>query len=124
MRISDWSSDVCSSDLSDYKVDAVSSPKFTQPLRDTPQTIPVITKELFNQQGATTLTEALRNSPGVGTFYAGENGNTRTGDTVYMRGFDASSSIYVDGIRDLGSVSHDIFHIDLIEGETDETSAG
>src|SRR3546814_6202627 len=76
MRISDWSSDVCSSDLSDYKVDAVSSPKFTQPLRDTPQTIQVITKELFNQQGATTLTEALRNSPGVGTFYAGENGNT------------------------------------------------
>src|SRR3546814_6084160 len=31
---------------SDYKVDAVSSPKFTQPLRDTPQTIQVITKEL------------------------------------------------------------------------------
>src|SRR3546814_12827234 len=58
MRISDWSSDVCSSDL-----------------------------------------------------------NTSTGDTVYMRGFDASSSIFVDGIRDLGSVSHDIFNIDQIEVE-------
>ena len=93
----------------------VSSPKFTQPLSDTPQTIQVITKEVFHQQGATTLTEALRNSPGVGTFYAGENGNTSTGDTVYMRGFDTSSSIFVDGIRDLGSVSRDLFNVDSVE---------
>src|SRR3546814_1746452 len=90
MRISDWSSDVCSSDL---------SPKFTQPLVDTTQTIQVIGSDLFNEQGATTLTEALRNSPGVGTFYVGENGNTTTGDAVYMRGFDTSGSIFVDGIR-------------------------
>ena len=62
-----------------YKADKVASPKFTQSLQDTPQTIQVITADLFNQQGATTLTEALRNSPGVGTFYAGENGNTTTG---------------------------------------------
>ncbi|NKF22466.1 catecholate siderophore receptor Fiu [Solimonas marina] len=102
---------------SPYKADAVQSPKFTQPLRDTPQTIQVITKELFNQQGATSLTEALRNSPAVGTFYAGENGSTTTGDTIYMRGFDASSSIFVDGVRDLGSVTHDLFNIDQVEVE-------
>ena len=42
---------------SGYKADTVQSPKFTQPLRDTPQTIQVITSELFTQQGATTLTE-------------------------------------------------------------------
>src|SRR3546814_2839629 len=85
LRISDWSSDVCSSDL-----------------------IQVIGSDLFNEQGATTLTEALRNSPGVGTFYVGENGNTTTGDAVYMRGFDTSGSIFVDGIRDLGSISRDV----------------
>src|SRR3546814_13342222 len=106
MRISDWSSDVCSSDL---------SPKFTQPLVDTTQTIQVIGSDLFNEQGATTLTEALRNSPGVGTFYVGENGNTTTGDAVYMRGFDTSGSIFVDGIRDLGSISRDVFNIEQIE---------
>jgi catecholate siderophore receptor len=99
------------------KVDAVSSPKFTQPLQDTPQTIQVIDKELFNQQGATTLTEALLNSPGVGTFYAGENGSTSTGDAIYMRGFDTSNSIFVDGIRDLGSISRDLFNIDQVEVE-------
>jgi len=91
------------------------SPKFTQTLQDTPQTIQVIDKELFTQQGATTLTEALRNSAGVGTFYAGENGATSTGDALYMRGFDSSSSLFVDGVRDLGSVSRDLFNIDQVE---------
>lgn len=93
----------------------VVSPKFTQTLQDTPQTIEVIGKELLQEQGATTLTEALRNSAGVGTFYAGENGNTSTGDTLYMRGFDTSSSLFVDGARDLGSVSRDLFNIDQVE---------
>lgn len=91
------------------------SPKFTQPLQDTPQTIQVIDQALFHQQGATTLTEALRNSAGVGTFYAGENGNTTTGDAVYMRGFDTSGSIFADGIRDLGSISRDLFNTESIE---------
>src|SRR5690606_2532613 len=66
---------------------------------------------------ATTLTEALRNSAGVGTFYAGENGNTTTGDAIYMRGFDTSNSLFVDGIRDLGSISRDLFNIEQVEVE-------
>lgn len=99
------------------KIDKVASPKFTQSLQDTPQTIQVIGKKVFNQQGATTLTEALRNSPGVGTFYAGENGSTSTGDAVRMRGFDASDSIFVDGVRDLGTISRDIFNTEQVEVE-------
>ncbi|WEN16555.1 catecholate siderophore receptor Fiu [Rhodanobacter sp. AS-Z3] len=99
----------------DYRVDTLSSPKFTQPLLDTTQTVSVISKELIQQQGATTLTEALRNSPGVGTFYVGENGSTSTGDSIYMRGFDTSGSIFVDGVRDLGSISRDVFNTEQIE---------
>ncbi len=99
----------------DYRVDQLSSPKFTQPLLDTTQTISVISRELIQQQGATTLTEALRNSPGVGTFYAGENGTTSTGDAITMRGFDTSNSIFVDDVRDLGSISRDVFNIEQIE---------
>lgn len=91
------------------------SSKFTQPLKDTPQTIQVIPKELFNQQGATTLTEALRNTPGAGTFYAGENGSTSSGDAIYMRGFDTSGSLFVDGVRDLGSISRDLFNVEQVE---------
>src|SRR3546814_14460598 len=82
----------------------------------------VIGKELINEQGATTLTEVLRNSPGVGTFYAGENGNTTSGDSIRMRGFDTSSSIFVDGIRDLGSISRDIFNPEA--GEVEKGPAG
>jgi len=98
-----------------YSDNSLSSPKFTQPLVDTTRTVTVIGSELFNEQGATTLVEALRNSPGVGTFYAGENGSTSTGDSVYMRGFDSSGSIFVDGVRDLGSVSRDVFNIQQVE---------
>ncbi|WP_175624469.1 MULTISPECIES: catecholate siderophore receptor Fiu [Oxalobacteraceae] len=98
-----------------YKADSVASPKFTQPLLDTTQTISVVRKEVIQEQAATTLTEALRNVAGVGTFFAGENGNTNTGDAIFMRGFDTSNSIYVDGVRDLGSISRDIFNTEQIE---------
>jgi catecholate siderophore receptor len=93
----------------------LSSPKFTQPLVNTTQTVSVIKEETIKQQGATTLTEALRSVPGAGAFYAGENGNTSTGDAVYMRGFDTSNSIYVDGVRDLGSISRDVFNTEQVE---------
>lgn len=98
-----------------YKTDKSASTKYAQPLVDTPQTITVIKKQLADEQGATTLTEALRNSPGVGTFYLGENGSTSTGDAIYMRGFDTSSAIYVDNVRDLGSISRDMFNIQQVE---------
>src|SRR5690625_1225181 len=101
-------------DRLDYRGQSASA-KFTQPLLDTTQTLQIITRDLFEQQGATTLTEALRNSPGVGTFYAGENGATATGDAIRMRGFDASGSIFVDGVRDMGSISRDLFNIQQIE---------
>ncbi len=107
--------EVTATQESAYKADKASSAKYTQPLVDTPQTITVIKRQLIDQQGATTLTEALRNSPGVGTFSLGENGATNTGDAIYMRGFDTSSAIFVDGVRDLGSVSRDMFNIQQVE---------
>src|SRR5450830_100785 len=98
-----------------YKAERASSAKYTQPLVDTPHTLQVIKRQLIDQQNATTLTEALRNSPGVSTFYLGENGSTNTGDAIYMRGFDASGAIFVDSVRDLGSVSRDMFNIQQVE---------
>jgi len=99
---------------SEFKADNPSSPKFTQPLLDTPQTITVIKKEVLQQQVATTLAEALRNTPGI-TMQLGENGNTSTGDSIFLRGFDTSGSIFVDGIRDLGNISRDVFNIEQVE---------
>src|SRR5579862_6393762 len=99
----------------ELKVDNSASPKFTAPLVDTPQTVQVIPQVLMREQGATTLSEALRNTPGAGAYYLGENGSTSTGDSIYMRGFDASSSIFVDGIRDMGSISRDVFNTEQVE---------
>lgn len=96
------------------KVDRVSSPKFTQELVNTPQTIAIVSKEVLKQQGATSLSQALRNTPGV-TFLLGENGNTSTGDSIFMRGFDTQGSIFIDGIRDLGTVTRDTFNTEQVE---------
>lgn len=97
-----------------FKAEKASSPKLTQPLVDTTQTINVIRKEVLQEQAATSLVEALRNTPGI-TLQLGENGNTSAGDTFQMRGFSAQSSIFVDGIRDLGAVTRDIFNIEQVE---------
>ncbi|WP_228894008.1 catecholate siderophore receptor Fiu [Pseudoduganella aquatica] len=99
----------------DFKADRAASAKYSELLVNTPQTITVIKRELIEQQGAATLTEALANTPGVGAFFLGENGNTNTGDAIFMRGFDASSSIYVDGVRDMGSISRDVFNVEQID---------
>jgi catecholate siderophore receptor len=97
-----------------YKAERASSPKLASPLLDTPQTIAVIRKELIQEQGASSIVEALRNTPGI-TLQLGENGNTSAGDTFQMRGFAAQSSIFVDGIRDLGAVTREAFNIEQVE---------
>ena len=101
--------------LKEYSADKPASGKMMRALVDTPQTIAVFNHALLQEQKAATLTQALQNSPGVSTFFAGENATSTTGDTIYMRGFDSSSSIFVDGIRDVGAISRDMFNTDRVE---------
>jgi catecholate siderophore receptor len=93
---------------------AVSSPKFTAPLIDTPQTISVIPKEVFNQQGAASLADVLGNTPGI-TFLAGEGGHVSGANSFVMRGFDVSGNIFIDGVRDNGNYSRDIYNLEQVE---------
>ncbi|WP_407284342.1 catecholate siderophore receptor Fiu [Raoultella ornithinolytica] len=90
-------------------------PKFSRPIADTTRTVTVVSEQVMKDQGVTNLTDALKNVPGVGAFYAGENGSSSTGDTIYMRGADTSNSIYVDGVRDIGSVTRDTFNTEQVE---------
>ena len=92
----------------------LASVKFTQPLVDVPQTFAIVPQEVFNQQGAATLSDVLRNTPGI-TFTAGEGGNVASGDTFTMRGFDTSGSIFIDGVRDSGAYSRDIYNTEQVE---------
>lgn len=98
-----------------YAPQQSADPKFSRPVADTTRTMTVISEQVIKDQGATNLTDALKNVPGVGAFFAGENGNSTTGDAIYMRGADTSNSIYIDGIRDIGSVSRDTFNTEQVE---------
>ena len=92
----------------------VSSPKLPQPLRDIPQTIAVIPKEVIRAQGATSVRDVLRNVPGI-TFQAGEGGGGLPGDTFTMRGFSAGNDMFIDGVRDTGAYSRDAFNLEQVE---------
>jgi len=94
----------------------VRSPKYQAPLRDIAQTIAVIPRTVIEAQGATTLSEALRNVPGI-TLQAGEGGgaSNTAGDMFNMRGFNASNSVFVDGVRDDGLIARDVFNLEQVE---------
>lgn len=91
----------------------LSSPKYTEPLRDIPQTITVIPETVMREQGATTLRDVLRNVPGI-SIQAGEGG-VPLGDNLSIRGFAARTDIFVDGIRDFGGYSRDSFNFEQVE---------
>ena len=95
---------------------SVQSSKYQVPLRDVAQTIAVIPRAVMEEQGATTLSEVLRNVPGI-TLQAGEGGGSSNtaGDMFNMRGFNASNSLFVDGVRDDGLISRDVFNIEQVE---------
>ncbi|KUY77767.1 TonB-dependent receptor [Burkholderia cepacia] len=96
-----------------YKADFSASVKFTAPLVDTPKSVTVIPQELIQNSGASTLTEALRTVPGI-TFGAGEGGNP-LGDRPFIRGYDTQGSMFVDGMRDTGATTREIFNTERIE---------
>lgn len=98
----------------DYYVRESSSNKLPEALIDTPQTVSVISKKVMQEQQATTLQEALRNTPGV-TLLLGENGNSNSKNSISMRGFDVSSSIFKDGVREITGATRDTFNTEAIE---------
>ncbi|TAM00789.1 MAG: TonB-dependent siderophore receptor [Paraburkholderia sp.] len=96
-----------------YKTEFASSAKFTAPLVDTPKSVTVIPEALIQNSGASTLTEALRTVPGI-TFGAGEGGNP-LGDRPFIRGYDTQGSMFVDGMRDIGATTREIFNTERVE---------
>jgi len=96
-----------------YKTDKADSPKFTAPLLDTPRSVTVIPQQLIQDTASASLTEALRTVPGI-TLGAGEGGNP-LGDRPFIRGFDSQVSTYLDGVRDIGAQSREVFAVEQIE---------
>jgi catecholate siderophore receptor len=92
---------------------AMTSPKFTEPLRDIPQTITVVPSSVIEAQGATTLRDVLRNVTGI-SIQAGEGG-VPAGDNLSIRGFSARTDFFIDGVRDVGGYTRDPFNVEQVE---------
>lgn len=90
------------------------SPKYTESLNDTPQTITVVDRAVIEQQNLLGLRDVLGTLPGI-TFGAGEGGGGY-GDSITLRGYTASSDITTDGVRDSAQYTRsDTFNLESIE---------
>lgn len=81
-------------------------------IHDLPQTVTVVNRAVLEAQGARSLTDALRNVPGI-TIGAGEGG--QIGNNINLRGFSARTDLYLDGFRDRGQYSRDVFSLESVE---------
>ncbi|MBS0446637.1 MAG: TonB-dependent siderophore receptor [Proteobacteria bacterium] len=95
-----------------YAAPAASLGKLGPDLRDLPQSAVVINKALLQSQGATSLSDALRNVPGI-TLGGAEGG--QIGNNINLNGFTARTDIYLDGFRDRGQYYRDTFALDAVE---------
>lgn len=96
-----------------YKARTSGDPRRVKPLAETPATISVVTEQQIEEQGASDLRDLLDNQPGV-TVGTGENGNA-FGDRYIIRGYEARSDVFVDGLRDPGMTTRETFAVDQIE---------
>lgn len=81
-------------------------------IRDIPQSVTVINRAVLDAQGVASLSDALRNVPGI-TLGAAEGG--QIGNNVNLRGFTARTDLYLDGARDRGQYYRDTFYLDTVE---------
>ncbi|MEY4640108.1 MAG: hypothetical protein RLZZ227_102, partial [Pseudomonadota bacterium] len=95
-----------------YIVEQTALSKLTESLQDTPQSIAVITGQLMEDRAVMSLTEALRNVPGI-TLGAGEF--SWQGNNPNIRGFNSRNDMFLDGMRDFGNYDRDPFNLDNIE---------
>lgn len=94
-------------------VEEPTSFKYTQPLLDTARTVTVIPESVMQDRGMESLRDALRNVSGI-SLAAGEGG-TPAGDSLFIRGFDARTDIFVDSIRDIAGYDRDVYNLEAVE---------
>lgn len=106
-----------------YQTEKLSGSKFTEALRDTPQSISVVPKRVLEEQNAQDLKDVLRNVPGI-TFNSGEGGGG-VGDSINIRGFSADGNIYRDGVRDPAKYTRsELFNTEQVEVLKGSSSSG
>lgn len=96
-----------------YKAKISGDQRRVKELAETPATISVITQAAVKESGKSDLRAILAAQPGV-TVGTGENGNA-FGDRYIIRGHEARSDVFIDGLRDPGMTTRESFAVDQIE---------
>jgi len=85
----------------------------SQPLVDTPRSVTAVTQQVLRDKNATSVRELARTTPGI-TLGTGEGGNA-FGDVLFIRGFQSSNDVFIDGIRDSGVAVRETFMTEQVE---------
>lgn len=96
-----------------YKARHSGDERHQRPIAEVPASISVLTKAQIADSGYTDLREILDAQPGI-TLGTGENGNA-FGDRYIIRGQEARSDVFVDGLRDPGMSIRESFAVEQIE---------
>jgi catecholate siderophore receptor len=79
-------------------------------LRDVPQSVTVVTRELIQDQLMMSVGDVMRYVPGV-SVHQGENNR----DQIIVRGNSSSADFYIDGVRDDVQYYRDLYNTERIE---------
>ena len=94
-----------------YQTEAISSAtKTLTPLRDTPQSITVVTKDQIKDQSFQSISDVVNYIPGVSS-HQGENNR----DQLILRGNSTSADFYLNGVRDDVQYYRDLYNADRVE---------
>ncbi len=86
--------------------------KLSAPILDTPASISVVSHSLFKSQDSVTLTDAMRNVPGINI-----QSNFGVHDFFFIRGFDslATGMVLTDGAAEPEATFYNLYNIDQVE---------
>lgn len=99
------------SEPANYRTEVVrSGTKTLTPLRDLPQSITVIPRELMKDQMMMSIADVVRYVPGI-TAVQGENNR----DQLVIRGNSTSADFFLDGVRDDVQYYRDLYNLDRLE---------
>lgn len=94
-----------------YQVPTITSgTKTPTPLRDVPQSITVVTKDLMQDQLMLSMADVVRYMPGI-TAHQGENNR----DQAIIRGNNSSADFFLNGVRDDVQYYRDLYNLDRVE---------
>ncbi len=96
-----------------YKARISGDPRRIKEIADTPTTMSVLTQTQIEDSGKSDLREVLSAQPGI-TLGTGEGGNA-FGDRYIIRGHEARSDVFVDGLRDPGMTIRESFALEQVE---------